>query len=135
MNERFPPITSEEVRTIFDSLVPLEQTRVYQEIFAKGEAVGLIKGRAKARAKVRAKGKGKARAKGKARGMLRGKADSLKLLLNQRFGALPRWALERLDNASMSRLNRWLDGIFEMQSLEGLLGPKPRWKRPPIPPV
>ncbi len=119
------------MRTIFDSLVPLEQTRVYQEIFAKGEAVGLIKGRAKARAKIRAKGK----AKGKARGMLRGKADSLKLLLNQRFGALPRWVLERLDNASMSRLNRWLDGIFEMQSLEGLLGPKPRWKRPPIPPV
>lgn len=94
-----PPITSEEVRTIFDSLVPLEQTRFYQEIFAKGEA------------------------------------DSLKLLLNQRFGALPRWALERLNNASISRLNRWLDGIFEMQSLEGLLGPKPRWKRPPIPPV
>ncbi|WP_295580571.1 DUF2887 domain-containing protein [uncultured Lamprocystis sp.] len=39
--ERFPLLSSEELRTMLNVLVPLEQTRVYQEIFAKGKADGL----------------------------------------------------------------------------------------------
>ena len=39
--ERFPLLTDEELRTMFPVLVPLEQTRAYQDIFAKGKADGL----------------------------------------------------------------------------------------------
>ncbi|HYN78090.1 MAG TPA: DUF2887 domain-containing protein [Lamprocystis sp. (in: g-proteobacteria)] len=92
--ERFPLLTDEELRTMLPVLVPLEQTRAYQDIFAKGKAEG--------------------------------KADGLKRLLKRRFGVLPRWAVLRLDSAAMDQLDGWLEGIFEAQSLEGLLGPKPR---------
>ncbi|HYN78089.1 MAG TPA: DUF2887 domain-containing protein [Lamprocystis sp. (in: g-proteobacteria)] len=100
--ERFPLLTSEELRTMFPVLVPLEQTRAYQDIFAKGKADGKAEGEAK------------------------GKADGLKRQLKRRFGVLPRWAVRRLDQAAIDQLDGWLEGIFEAQSLEGLLGPRPR---------
>jgi hypothetical protein len=46
-------------------LVPLEQTRVYQENYAKGEG------------------------EGKVEGQIEGKVDSLKRLLSRRYGVLP----------------------------------------------
>jgi len=108
--ERFPLLTDEELRTMFPVLVPLEQTRAYQDIFAKGKADGKADGEAK----------------GKAEGEVKGKADGLKRLLRRRFGVLPRWAVARLDAAVMDQLDGWLEGIFEAQSLEDLLGPGPR---------
>ena len=90
-------------------LVPLEQTRVYQEIFAKGEA----------------KGKADGKTEGKTEGNAEGKADSLKRLLTRRFGALPRWAAQRLDAAAITQLDGWLEGVLDAQSLEQLIGPKP----------
>lgn len=96
--ERFPSLTKEELRDMLPVLIPLEQARAYQEIFALGAA------------------------KGKAEG----KADGLKRLLTRGFGALPRWAVQRQDAASIEQLDGWLEGIFDAQSLEGLLGPKPR---------
>ena len=104
--ERFPLLTDEELRTMFPVLVPLEQTRAYQDIFAKGKADG--------------------EADGEAKGEVKGKADGLKRLLRRRFGVLPRWAVARLDAAVMDQLDGWLEGIFEAQSLEDLLGPGPR---------
>jgi len=95
---------------MFPVLVPLEQTRAYQDIFAKGKADGEADGEAK----------------GKAEGEVKGKADGLKRLLRRRFGVLPRWAVARLDAAVMDQLDGWLEGIFEAQSLEDLLGPRPR---------
>ena len=101
-------------------LVPLEQTRAYQEIFAKGEAAG------------KADGKAEGEAKGKAEGKAEGKADGLKRLLKRRFGVLPRWAVLRLDKAAIDQLDGWLEGIFEAQSLEDLLGPRPRRGGPKV---
>ncbi|WP_157817583.1 DUF2887 domain-containing protein [Candidatus Thiodictyon syntrophicum] len=103
--ERFPLPTDDELRTMFPVLVPLEQTRAYQDIFAKGKAEGEVKG----------------------------KADGLKRLLKRRFGVLPRWAVVRLDAAAMAQLDGWLEGIFEAQSLEDLLGPRPRRGVPKAP--
>ena len=69
---------------------PLEETRAYQSIFAKG------------------------------------KADSLKHLLTHRFGPVPKWAAARIAAAPLAQLDAWLDGIFDAQSLEDLIGPRPR---------
>jgi predicted transposase YdaD len=76
-----PFLTSEEIQTMLANMVPLEQTRAYQEIFAKGKTEGETKGRTE----------------GRTEGEAKSKADSLKRLLTRRFGALPRWALQRLD--------------------------------------
>jgi len=104
-----PLLSSEELRTMLNVLVPLEQTRVYQEIFAKGKADGKTEGKAE----------------GEVDGEAKGKADSLKRLLTRRFGVLPRWAVQRLDAAAIMQLDGWLEGVLDAQSLEQLIGPKP----------
>lgn len=78
-------------------LTPLEETRAYQSIFAKGEA------------------------KGKAEG----KAEDLKRLLARRFGPMPEWAATRIDAAPIEQLDGWLDGLFDAPTLDALLGPPP----------
>ncbi len=128
--ERFPSLTSEELQTMLNILVPIEQTRAYQEIFAKGEAKGEARGEARGEAIGEARGE----AIGEARGEAKGKADSLKWLLTRRFGALPPWAMKRLDTASIAQLDGWMEVVFETQSLEDLLGPKPRRQQTRIQP-
>jgi len=41
--ERFQTLTAEEIWTMLNILVPIEETRAYQSIFAKGEAKGEAK--------------------------------------------------------------------------------------------
>ena len=111
--ERFQTLTAEEIWTMLNVLIPIEETRAYQSIFAKGEAKG------------KAEGEAKGEAKGKAEGEAKGKADSLKRLLARRFGPLSAWAAKRIAAAAIDQLNVWLEGIFDAGRLEDLIGPKP----------
>ena len=56
--------------------------------------------------------------------MARGKAQVLQQLLEEKFGSLPRWAAERLDNATPSQVERWLKKVLTANTLEGVLGKK-----------
>ena len=91
------------------ALVPLEQTRAYKDMFAKGEAAGKIEG--------------------KAEGKADGKAESLKFVLSRRFGRLPTWALRRLKSAGIETLDDWFEQAFDTPDLETLLGPAPPGRR------
>jgi hypothetical protein len=51
-----------------------------------------------------------------AEGKAEGKAEDLKRLLARRFGRLPKWAA-------------WLDGIFDAETVDALLGPPPTRRR------
>jgi predicted transposase YdaD len=77
--ERFKTKTEQEVLTMLQTLTPLEETRAYQNIFAKGMARGVEEGEARGIAKGLARGveEGEARgiAKGLARGVEEGKAE------------------------------------------------------------
>lgn len=53
-----------------------------------------------------------------------GKADSLKRLLERRFGALPAWAAARIDKAEVAQLDAWLDRILDTTDVEDLIGSK-----------
>lgn len=53
-----------------------------------------------------------------------GKSQALERLLAHRFGPLPAWASTRIAAASIDQLDAWLDGIFDANSLEALIGPK-----------
>jgi hypothetical protein len=112
--ERFQTLTAEEIWTMLNVLIPIEETRAYQSIFTKGEAKG------------KAEGEAKGKAEGKAEGEVEGKADGLKRLLTRRFGPLPAWAADRIDVAAIDQLNAWLEGIFDARSVEDLIGPKSR---------
>jgi predicted transposase YdaD len=95
--ERFRNLTPREIYAMLSRLTPLEETRAYQDIFAEGEAEGEAKG----------------------------KADSLTILLGQRFGPLPEWARERIATASAEQVDVWLRGLLAAPDLEGLIGTAP----------
>jgi len=83
-------------------LTPLEETKAYQSIFAKGEARG--------------------RTEGKTEGKTEAKVGTLCRQLTRRFGPLPLWATQLITAAPESQLDTWLDDIFEATSVQALLG-------------
>ena len=99
--ERFKDKTDEEIWKIINVLVPIEETRAYQSIFAKGLVTGKVEG--------------------KVGGVAEGKVQTLRRLLTLRFGRLPDWTLQHIDSASVSQIEKWLDSIFVMQRLEDLI--------------
>lgn len=62
------------------------------------------------------------RLESEAKGETKGRALTLKRQLARRFGKLPNWAKERVDNGDTAQLETWADEIFDAQNLEGLLG-------------
>ena len=61
-------------------------------------------------------------AEGEARGEARGKAISLIQFLERRFGPLPEHSKAKIRGANVRKLDAWIDGVFEAQSAEALLG-------------
>ena len=57
-----------------------------------------------------------------AEGKAEGRASTLKRPLERRFEVLPAWAAARLDAATLPQLETWLDGIFDADSIETLIG-------------
>ncbi|TBV14299.1 Rpn family recombination-promoting nuclease/putative transposase [Stutzerimonas kirkiae] len=50
-------------------------------------------------------------------------AALLQSLLGKRFGPLPEWAVQRVEQASMEQIAIWAESLFEAESLEALLEP------------
>jgi flagellar biosynthesis/type III secretory pathway protein FliH len=86
---------------------------------AKARREGVAEGLAEGRMEGRAEGVTEGRVEGRSRA----KAETLTRLLTHRFGALPDWAGPLIDSASETQLDAWLDGIFEAQSMRGLIAP------------
>lgn len=103
--ERFRGLTAKEIWAMLNLVNPLQETKAYQSIFAEGQLEG--------------------QREGKREGRREGKADDLKRLLTRRFGAVPVWALQHIDAASIEQLDTWLDGIFDAPSLDALIIPEP----------
>lgn len=103
--ERFRGLTAKEVWAMLNLVTPIQETKAYQSIFAEGRDEGWDEGKAKGKAE--------------------GKADTLKHQLRRRFDTVPAWAEQRIDAASIAQLDTWLDGIFEAQSLDALIGSAP----------
>ena len=96
--ERFRGLTAKELWAMLNLVTPIQETKAYQSIFAEGKA------------------------EGEAQGLVKGKAEDLKRLLKRRFNTLPLWAAQRIDTASVPQLDAWLDGIFDAQNVEALIG-------------
>ncbi len=90
-------------------VIPIQETKAYQSIFAEGKATGRDEGWAE----------------GEVEGKGEGKAEDLKRLLKRRFNTLPPWVAQRIDAASIAQLDAWLEGIFAAPSLEALIGSAP----------
>jgi predicted transposase YdaD len=116
--EVFKDVSAKEIWTMLNVLSPIEQTKAYQSILAEG----WVKGKAEGKAEGWMKGKAEGWMKGKAEGKTEAKAETLKRQLTRRFGALPAWGASRIDEAPEAEVDQWLEGIFDAQSLEGLIG-------------
>lgn len=95
--ERYRGKTYEEVMKMLQVLTPLEETRAYQQLVG----IGMEKGRQK---------------------------EALTILtrqLRRRFGDLPEWALERLNQADPEQLEDWAERIFDADDLAQLLNGGP----------
>jgi Domain of unknown function (DUF4351) len=56
--------------------------------------------------------------KGLQQGLQQGEVIMLKRLLTRRFGPLPAWAEQRLEQASPQELEGWVERVLEAQQLE-----------------
>ncbi|WP_144049484.1 DUF4351 domain-containing protein, partial [Vreelandella massiliensis] len=55
-------------------------------------------------------------------GTLLGERRFLTKLLNKRFGELPDWAQQRIEEADAVQLDRWTDDVLDAHNLDTLLG-------------
>lgn len=62
-----------------------------------------------------------AKQEGIKQGEVIGEVKLLQKMLNKRFGVLPEWAAEMINNASSQQIEAWADQIFTAKSLEELL--------------
>lgn len=53
--------------------------------------------------------------------MRQGLASTLKRTLRKRFGSLPEWADERIDQANLQQLDHWIDRMLSASSVQDLL--------------
>jgi hypothetical protein len=58
---------------------------------------------------------------GRQAGHQAGVRDTLRWQLEQRFGALPHWAAEKIEAADLATLERWCIRIMDAESLEDVL--------------
>jgi predicted transposase YdaD len=65
---------------------------------------------------------------GEKRGEKRGAIRLLRRQLEERFGKLPKWALEQMEKAESARLERWGAKVLKAEKLEDVV-PRPRSKR------
>ena len=87
---KLPQLSREEIRTMLAlNEVELKQTRFYQEIAAEERQEGRQEGESK----------------------------FLQRLLTKRFGPLPKWVIERLQQAGIEQLELWGDRVLDARTL------------------
>ena len=82
------------------------ENEILRDLFAPLEAIALAKGLAK----------------GQVKGETTGMVKMLRQQLRTKYGKLPKWADNRLNNASIHQIERWSKKFVSAQSLEGVLG-------------
>lgn len=59
--------------------------------------------------------------RGEEKGEKKGKKDILMMLLQDKFGQLPAWTLDKLEKADLSKLETWCRAILRKNTLEEVL--------------
>ena len=60
--------------------------------------------------------------RGQIKGEIKGRATYLVRLLRKRFGAVPKWAQQRIGQASLEELDAWFEQVLDAPSVEAALG-------------
>ena len=81
------------------------------------ERMGIEKGLQQGRQEGRQQGRQEGRQQGRQEGILQGEAALLRRQLVRRFGALPSWAEQRLEQANLEELERWAERVLDASTL------------------
>lgn len=84
--------------------VELKQTVFYQEVWEEGKQEGLQTGLQK----------------GLQKGLQQGEQILLQRMLTRRFGQLPDWVNNRLNQANAQQLEQWADDLLDAKNLEAI---------------
>lgn len=104
--ERYKHQSYEEVmKMLHFPTTPLEETRAYKELVA----IGMERGRKEGVEW------------GRKEGYQAGRRAILTKLLRRRFGELPDWVINQLEQANTEQLELWAEQIFDANSIEQLL--------------
>jgi predicted transposase YdaD len=90
---KLPNLSREEIKAMLGLDVQLKQTRFYQEAAEEGKLIGLLEG------------------------ALIGETQLLSRQLKKRFGPLPAWAQQNLDQATIPQLELWAERILDAETL------------------
>jgi predicted transposase YdaD len=82
------------------------------------EQRGILKGIQRGREEGRMEG----RMEGRTEGRMQAMRETAITLLELKFGALPDWATQMINQADAARLDAWTRGVLTAESLEALLG-------------
>ena len=69
------------------------------------------------------KGEKKGKLEGKLEGKVEGKLEMLSMLLLEKFGKLPAWALNKLESADLPSLEAWSKAVLRKNTLEEVFSP------------
>jgi len=106
-----------EVLVIFGNTVAARKVEGFMETI---EHALKEEGRAEGVAMGEARGLAKGEARGLAMGRVEGEGKSLMRLLERRFGTLSDEDRERIANANLEQLGRWLDRVLDAESLSAV---------------
>ncbi|RUP30440.1 MAG: hypothetical protein EKK45_08875 [Curvibacter sp.] len=122
IRRKMPDIATDELDQIHDLLkgpTMLEETleRLYNEAIEKGLSKGLSKGHSQGLTQGITEGISQGLTLGRSQGI----AMMLARVIEQRFSPVPPWAYQRLQSASVERLEAWSEQMFSAPTLEALL--------------
>ncbi|MBF0212109.1 MAG: hypothetical protein HQM00_00950 [Magnetococcales bacterium] len=93
--------------------VDVMENAFLRDIFLQGEQ----KGAEMALLRGKLEGRQEGRQEGIEEGLRAGLTSSLTVLLQERFGQMPEWALEKMTKADPETLNRWILNTLKADSL------------------
>ena len=87
---------------------------------AQGREQGLEQGREQGREQGLEQGREQGLEQGERKGRHLGEVNLLRRQVERRFGPLPSWVAERLEQASEAELEHWAERVLECATLEGV---------------
>ena len=126
IRRKMPDIATDELDQIHDLLkgpTMLEETleRLYNEAIEKGLSKGHSQGLSLGLSQGLSQGLTQGITQGLTQGRSQGIAMMMARVIEQRFAPVPAWAYQRLQSASVERLEAWSEQMFSAPTLEALL--------------
>ena len=119
---RLPEWLDQQIWHEIETIEETEKMQYITSVERIGIAKGRLEGQLEGRLEGRQEGRLEGRQEGRQEGRLEGESKLLRKLLERRFGPLPIWAINQLNDAAEQDLDAWGEGVLTASSLEAVFG-------------